>query len=148
IESLGNAAAGVPPREASWGQAFRNMFNSDVGNNGLLADWTLTGSITLTWDVQNRGARGARQQAKLAVEQATLQLEQARQEVVADVILAANRLRTAGKTITAARTSEELARENLAAEQAKFELGRATNYDVLLRQDQLDEAATATVRAQ
>ena len=148
IESLGNPAAGVPPREASWGQAFRNMFNADVGNNGLLADWTLTGNITLTWDVQNRGARGARQPATLAVEQATLQLEQTRQEVVADVILAANRLRTAGKTIVAARTSEELARENLAAEQAKFELGRATNYDVLLRQDQLDAAATATVRAQ
>jgi outer membrane protein len=148
VESLGNPAMGIAPRPASWGQAFRNMFNDDVGKNGLLADWTLTGSITLTWDVQNRGARGARQQAKLAVEQTALQLEQARQQVVAGVIIAANRLRTASKTIVAARVSEELARENLAAEQAKFELGRATNYDVLLRLDQVDEAAAATLRAQ
>jgi len=148
VESLGNPAMGIAPRPASWGQAFRNIFNADAGRDGLLADWTLTGSVTLAWDVQNRGARGRRQEAKLAVQQAGLELEQTKQQVVADVILAANRLRTTGKTIAAARISEELARENLAAEQTKFELGRATNFDVILRLDEVDRAAAGTLRAQ
>ncbi len=147
IDRAANPAAGVEASEATWGGAFGNIFNGDVRNDGVLADWTLGGNITLTWDVQNRSARGQQQQVKLTADQVELRLAQAREDLVADVVRTTSRLRTAGKTITAAELSEELARENLTAEQSKFELGRATNYDVLLRLDELDAAAALALGA-
>jgi outer membrane protein TolC len=70
------------------------------------------------------------------------------QEVTAAVISAANKLRTTGKMIEVAELSRELAEDNLAAEQTRFDLGRATNYDVLLRLDEVDEASKNSLRAQ
>jgi outer membrane protein TolC len=147
IDRAADPAAGVQARKATWGGAFGNIFSDDVQADGVLADWMLSGNVTLTWDVQNRSARGARQQVELGVEQVELRLAQAREDLIAEVVRTTSRLRTAGKTITAAELSEELARENLAAEQSKFELGRATNYDVLLRLDELDAAAALALGA-
>jgi outer membrane protein TolC len=143
VDTLPNPMTGAPGTEASWGQAFGN-----IGNDGKLADWTLAGSVTLTWDVQNRGAKGARQQARVEIEKAQAQLEQARQEVTGAVISASNRLRTTGKMIEVAQLSRDLAEDNLAAEQIRFDLGRVTNYEVLLRLDEVDEAAKNHLRAQ
>jgi outer membrane protein TolC len=143
IDTLGNPMTGQPPTEATWGQAFGNM-SDDSG----LADWTIAGALTLTWDVQNRGAKGLRQKARAEIEKAQALLEQARQEVTGAVISAANKLRTTAKMIEVAELSRELAEDNLAAEQTRFDLGRATNYDVLLRLDEVDEAAKQSLRAQ
>ncbi len=58
-----------------------------------------------------------------------------------------NALRTASKQIDVADISVELAQENLEAEQARFEVGRSTNFDVLQRLDQLDQARTSALSA-
>ena len=68
--------------------------------------------------------------------------------MVAGVIRSANSLRTAGKTIEVTQISYDLAQQNLAAEQARFEVGRATNYDVLLRLDEVDTAAANALNAE
>ena len=47
----------------------------------------------------------------------------------------------------AAELSHELARENLEAEETKLQAGRASAYDVLLRLEDADEAATEALRA-
>jgi outer membrane protein TolC len=139
---------GVPAERGSWSQAFRNIFSEDISKDGLLADWTLSGEITLTWDVQNRGPKGNHERAKAEIRKAELNLEQVEQQVSAAVIRAANGLRTAGKVIEVANLSLELALENLEAEQARFEVGRSTNYDVLLRLDEVDAAAASALNAQ
>jgi outer membrane protein TolC len=77
-----------------------------------------------------------------------VQLNQARQTVAAGVIRAANALRTAAKVMDVSQISLELAKENLLAEAARFEVGRSTNYDVLLRLDQVDLAAAQALNAQ
>ncbi|MBC8069925.1 MAG: TolC family protein [Deltaproteobacteria bacterium] len=150
VDRNGSAAAGDPGSEGNWGEAFRNFFNDgdQIRENGLLADWSLNGSLSLTWDVQNRGAKGRHQNAKLQIRKAEVNLERARQTVAAGVIRAANSLRTAGKVMDVAEISVELAKENLAAEQARFEVGRSTNYDVLLRLDELDKAQASALSAQ
>lgn len=150
IDRNGNPAAGDPGAEGNWGDAFKNFFNEgdQIRNNGLLADWSLNGSLSLTWDVQNRGAKGRHQNAKLAIRKAEVNLQRARQTVAAGVIRAANGLRTAGKVMDVAEISVDLAKDNLAAEQARFEVGRSTNYDVLLRLDELDKAQAAALSAQ
>lgn len=150
VDRAGNAASGDPGRQGNWGEAFKNFFNErdQIADKGLLADWQLTGSLSLTWDVQNRTPKGNHQAAKLQIKKAEVNLQKARQTVASSVIRAANSLRTAGKVMDVAQISVDLAKDNLAAEQARFEVGRSTNYDVLLRLDELDKAQAAALSAQ
>jgi outer membrane protein len=150
VDKVPDVETGDPGTQGSWPAAFRNIFSDfdDPQSDGLLADWTLTGQITLTWDVQNRGPKGRHQAALLQIKKAEVQLNQARQTVAAGVIRAANALRTAAKVMDVSQISLELAKENLLAEAARFEVGRSTNYDVLLRLDQVDLAAAQALNAQ
>lgn len=144
-----DGTTGDPGVEGDWGDAFRNFFPDSVGDgNGFLADWTVQGTLSLTWDVRNRTAKGRHQAAKLQIKKAEATLEKTRQTVAAGVIRAANGLRTAGKVMEVSEISVELAKENLAAEQARFDVGRSTNYDVLLRLDELDKAEASALAAQ
>lgn len=148
VDFLPDPTTGDPGREGNWGEAFQNIFSEDIQDEGLLADWTVQGTLSLRWDIQNRGPKGAHEAAKLQIKRAELQLEQAKQQIAANVIRAANSVRTAGKQIDVARVSLELAEDNLAAEQARYEVGRATNFDVLQRLDELDDAAAQALNAQ
>ncbi|HET6582924.1 MAG TPA: TolC family protein [Nannocystaceae bacterium] len=148
IDQAPQQQTGDPGTEGNWGEAFRNIFSDNPSRDGLLADWTISGGLTLTWDVQNRGAKGRHQVAKLQIKKAEINLQRAKQQVASGVIRAANNLRTAGKVMDVAQISVELARENLAAEQARFEVGRSTNYDVLLRLDELSKAWASALSAQ
>ncbi|MCH9685316.1 MAG: TolC family protein [Deltaproteobacteria bacterium] len=147
VDSVPDQTTGAPGAQGSWPEAFRNIFSDNI-RDGILADWTLTGNISLTWDVQNRGAKGQHESAQLQIKKAEVQLEQARQNVAAGVIRSANGLRTAAKVMEVADISLELSRENLQAEQARFEVGRSTNYDVLQRLDEVDAAAGQALNAQ
>jgi outer membrane protein len=150
VDRVPDAASAASGTQGSWPEAFRNIFSDfdDPGSDGLLADWTLTGQISLTWDVQNRGPKGRHEAALLQIQKAEVQLHQARQTVASGVVRAANGLRTASKVMEVAEISLDLARQNLEAEQARFEVGRSTNYDVLLRLDQVDQAAAQALNAQ
>lgn len=142
IDTAGDPTTGAPGSRATWGEAFGNMFDSTG-----FADWTVQGDITLRWDVRNRQAKGAYQRAERSRKQAEVELEALRQGLEVDVIRAANRVRTASKVMDAAQLSHELARENLEAEETKLQAGRASAYDVLLRLEDADEAATEALRA-
>lgn len=148
VDTIPDAGTGDPGSQGGWGEAFRNIFSDNVANDGLLADWTLTGNVTLTWDVQNRGPKGQHQAAVLQIEKSRIQLEQTRQQIAASVIRAANGLRTASKVMEVSEISLELAQDNLAAEQARFDVGRSTNFDVLQRLDEVDQAAANALNAQ
>lgn len=148
IDTVPDASTGDPGSQGSWGEAFRNIFSDKVAGNGLLADWTLTGSLSLTWDVQNRGPKGQHEAAIQQIEKSRVQLDQARQQIAAGVIRAANALRTASKVMEVSEISLDLANDNLAAEQARFDVGRSTNFDVLQRIDEVDQAAANALNAQ
>ena len=146
IDTLPDPMTGAPGQDSSWGGAFGNIFNDDVGD-GALADWTLTGTVTLRWAVRNRTAKAAHEEALLAVRRGELTISDMRRQITSQVVEAASVLRTAGKMIDVAELSYELAQDNLAAEQARFKVGRATNYDVLLRLDEVDDTATEALDA-
>ncbi len=148
VDALPSAQTGNPGSTGSWGEAFGNIFSDDVAQDGVLADWTVQGSLSLTWDVQNRTPKAQHQIAKLQMRRTQEQIQQVRQQISASVIRAASGLRTAGKSIQVAEVSLELAMENLEAEQARFDVGRSTNFDVLERLDQIDDAAASALSAQ
>lgn len=148
VDSNPSATSGDPGRQGSWSEAFRNIFSDNVADDGLLADWTVTGSITLQWDIQNRTPKANYEIARLQIEKAEQQLDLVRQQIAGNVIRAANSVRTASKSMEVAEISLELAQENLAAEQARFDVGRSTNFDVLQRLDEVDAAEANALNAQ
>jgi outer membrane protein TolC len=147
VDRLPNTNTGAPGEAGSWGQAFRNFGTENVATSGLFAEYTVSGALDLTWSVQNRTARGNHQRVLAELELAELNLKAIRQNTATQVIIASNKLRSAAKQMELARLSIELAEQNLAAEQARFEVGRSTNYDVLFRIDELLNAQTTHLRA-
>ena len=148
VDSSPSAQSGDPGSRGSWGEAFRNFITEDVARDGLFAEYTVTGALDLTWSIQNRTAKGNHQRVLAEIRQAELNLKQIRQTTSTSVIRANNNLRSAAKRYELANLSVELAEQNLAAEQARFEVGRSTNYDVLFRIDELTAAQSTTLQAQ
>jgi outer membrane protein len=147
VDFLPNAATGQPGATGSWGEAFRNFGTTNVAEDGLFADYTITGALDFSWSVQNRTAKGNHQRVLAELRQAELNLKAVRQSTATQVISATNGMRSAAKQIELAQLSIELAEQNLAAEQARFDVGRSTNYDVLFRIDELLNAQTTLLRA-
>lgn len=147
VDALPNPSSGEPGSTGSWGEAFRNFGTDDVSRDGLFAEYTISGALDLSWSVQNRAARGNHQRVLAEIRQAEVNLKSIRQNTASQVITATNSLRSAAKQMELASLSIELAEQNLAAEQARFEVGRATNYDVLFRIDELLNAQTTLLRA-
>lgn len=147
VDTAPNAQAGLPAEQGGWGEAFRNFISDDVQRDGLFADFTVRGQLDLTWNVQNRAARGNHERVMVEVRQAEINLKQTQQTIASSVIRASQSMRTAIKRIDVADLSVELAEDNLEAEQARFDVGRSTNYDVLLRLDELNQAKQEALNA-
>ncbi|HVH98488.1 MAG TPA: TolC family protein [Enhygromyxa sp.] len=147
VDTRPDEQTGAAGSTGSWGEAFRNFGTDDVAEDGLFAEYTVTGALDFTWSVQNRTAKGNHQRVLAEIRQAELNLKSVRQSTATQVISASNKLRSAAKQIELARISIELAEQNLAAEQARFDVGRSTNYDVLFRIDELLTAQTTLLRA-
>lgn len=147
VDELPDAQTGESGSRGSWGEAFANFVTDDIARDGLFAEYTISGALDLTWSVQNRQAKGNHQRVLAELDQAELNLKSIRQNTATQVITATNNMRSATKQLQLAELSIELAEQNLEAEQARFDVGRATNYDVLFRIDELLSAQTTYLRA-
>lgn len=150
IDARADAAGGKPAITATWGQAFKNFFNpaDQIGDKGVLADYTMRAELTLNWDIQNRAPRATHERIVLEMRRAEAQLRRNRQNIAAAVIRAVNAQRTAGARMTISAESVRLAESNLRAEEARSRVGRSTSYDVLFRQDELAIANFNALSAQ
>lgn len=147
VDTSPDPQAGTPGESGSWGEAFQNFVTDDIATKGLFAEYTVSGALDLTWSVQNRVARGNHQRVLAELRQAELNLKSVRQNTSTQVITAINNMRSAQKRIELADLSIELAQQNLDAEQARFDVGRSTNYDVLQRIDELLNAENTKLLA-
>ena len=97
--------------------------------------------------VENRLARGQMRAAEEDLNLAHLNAEDFAMQLRDLVLRAARSVRTAGTRVTLGQRAVEFAQRNLDAERARFQAGRATNNDVLLRQQELKDAETRLLRA-
>jgi outer membrane protein TolC len=97
--------------------------------------------------VENRLARGQLRAAEEDLNLAHLNAEDFTLQLRDLVLRAARSIRTAGTRVALGQREVEFARLNLDAERARFQAGRATNNDVLLRQQELKDAETRLLRA-
>jgi len=147
VDTAAVSETGTPAAQGSWSEAFGNFINEDVGNDGLFADFTLSGQLDLQWDIRNRTAKANHQRARIQIALAELNLQKTQQALASQVIQAARSMRSALKRIDVSDLSVELSESNLEAERARFSAGTATNYDVLSRIDELNRARQDALNA-
>jgi outer membrane protein TolC len=97
--------------------------------------------------IQNRAAHGQLSMAEEDLNLAHLNAEDFALQLRDLVLRAARSIRTAGRRVELGQREVAFAQQNLDAERARFQAGRATNNDVLLRQQELKDAETRLLRA-
>jgi outer membrane protein TolC len=103
--------------------------------------------LTFELPVQNRAARGQMQDAEEAANLARINAEDLAAKLRDLVLRTTRSIRTASKRVELGRREVDFGQRNLDAERARFQAGRATNNDVLLRQQELKDAETRLLRA-
>jgi outer membrane protein TolC len=133
------ATAGATGRRTDLGESL-----SQTGN---LENPTWSAGLVFQLPVQNRSARGAAASARLSGQLAELDAADLEIAIRDGVARLAARIRAASRRIELSRAAIGFADKNLTAEKARFDVGRATNNDVLLRQQELKQAEIHLARA-
>jgi outer membrane protein len=112
-----------------------------------LREPTVNARLTLRHEFGQRTARGRLDAARARLEQFAIDIGLAETAIKRELILTVQQAETAQQRIVLTERVIELAKRNIEAERARFELGRATNFDVLQRQDELEQAQLRRARA-
>ncbi len=110
-------------------------------------DLTWSAGLSFDFPIENRTAEGQMRVARLASERSRLDTGDLELEINFQVQRLTSMLRTASRRVELARATVGFANQNLEAEKARFSVGRSTNNDVLLRQQELKTAEIAGVQA-
>jgi outer membrane protein TolC len=117
--------------------------------NGLFRQRFFDASIGVSVEVPlgRRVAHGDLGVAQARQRQTSLQVLKMRERITVDVLEAATALETAASRIQAARAGLEAANTQLTAEQVRFTAGASTNFVVLTRQNDLQQAQLTEISA-
>ena len=126
---------------------WKTSLDDALKQTAKLGDLAWSAGLTFELPVQNRSARGQAQTAEEGLNLATINAEDFTLQLRDLVLRAARSARTASQRSELGRREVEFAKQNLDAERARFHAGRATNNDVLLRQQELKDAETRLLRA-
>ncbi len=112
-----------------------------------LDDMTWSAGLNFEVPLENRVAEGADRVARLGNERSRLEAGDLEMEIRNQVVRLASVIRTAARRVELAKATVGFANQNLEAEKARFSVGRSTNNDVLLRQQELKSTEIQVVRA-
>ncbi len=134
---LGGPAAFEIP--GGYGDALAHLAGVDY------PDWTV--QLQLSYPLGQSAQRAAHARAQLQVRQTRAQLRQLELQIATEVTSAAVQIQSVQPRIDAARGARELAEEQLAAEERKFDVGMSTNFFVVQAQRDLATARDTELRA-
>ncbi|MFN8009966.1 MAG: TolC family protein [Holophagaceae bacterium] len=119
--------------------------NTDIAKSKIP---TYGASLTFSLPIANRAAKGTEIQARANRRSSELTLHDLELGIVLEVRQALRNLDASEKGVKAAEKTRIFREKNLEAEQKKFENGMSTNFFVLQRQDELDQARSSELQAQ
>jgi len=122
-------------------------FAETLAQTAGLDDLTWSAALNFQAPVENRVANGQYRAAQLLGEQARLDAGTLELTIRDTVMRVSAQIRTASTRVELAKQTVGFAQQNLEAERARFSVGRSTNNDVLLRQQELKSAEISVVRA-
>ena len=103
-------------------------------------------ALNLTYPIGYSAAEVGVARARIQVQQTQAQIKQAELQVATDVTTAAVNVRNTLEAVQASATARELSEKRLEAAQSKFEVGMATNFEVVQAQRDLADARTTELR--
>jgi len=103
--------------------------------------------LTLNVPVNTIISRAQHAQARINLEQALLKIKNQEQQIFLEIKTAVRNVQTNYKRVQAYKAASELARKKLEAEQEKFNVGKSTNYLILLFQRDAANARSTELRA-
>jgi outer membrane protein len=110
--------------------------SSAVHHPGL----SITAGLIGDHAIEHRTERGGQAAARAAVLTARIAERDAQARLAVRATRAVQRARAAIASVALGDQAIDLAEQNVVAEQKRFELGKSTNFDVLRRQDELEQA--------
>jgi outer membrane protein TolC len=122
-------------------------FAQTLAQTGGLDSLTISGALNFQAPLENRAANGNYRAAKLILEQSRLDAGTMELGIRDSVIRTSVQIKTASVRVDLAKQTVGFAEQNLEAEKARFSVGRSTNNDVLLRQQELKSAQISVIRA-
>ncbi len=121
------------------GTSYAALFNQRLPDASI--------GVSLDVPLGNRAAKGEYGAAQAQQRQASLRMAQVRDRVAVDVLNAGTALETAAARIQSTRAALAAANTQLQAEQERFTAGTSTNFLVLTRQNDLQQAQLAEISA-
>jgi outer membrane protein TolC len=124
---------------------------SDLGRAwsqlGRFEAYGMSASLVLSEPIPRHGARGARQAAQALLHKAKLSTDDIALQVDTAVLRLVSQIDTARRRVEVLAATTDHASLDLEAERARFSVGRATNFDVLRRQEELAQTRLRQARA-
>jgi len=114
---------------------------------GKFKTYNLLASLTFRDALGRDAARGALQSARAGVDKAKVSTSQVQRQVDASVARVVAALSEAAQRVAVMEPAIAQANLDLDGERARFEVGRATNFDVLRRQQELTDTQLRLARA-
>jgi outer membrane protein len=102
--------------------------------------YTVSADLTFDVAIQRRAERGGQAAARAVLQGAKLTERQARARLAVRATRAVQRAQAALTSVALGDEAISLAEQNITAEQKRFELGKTTNFEVLRRQEELEQA--------
>ena len=122
--------------------------NNEVWDEILKANfpqWNL--QLSTTWRPFNKQGRLNKARSEISLRQTKITSKQNRIQIMQDVRNAIRDLESSDLSIKAAENSVRYQRENLTAEEQKFQNGLSTNYEVSQAQKNLSDAETSLIQS-
>lgn len=104
-------------------------------------------SLNISMPVGQNVANAAVAAARIQMDQNASQVRQIELQIATDVTNAATNVRSAIEAVQAAEAAQELAQKTYEAEQAKFDVGLSTNYNVILDLNALNTVKNSYLQA-
>jgi outer membrane protein TolC len=124
-----------------------NKFADSVERMTKFKDYQIGAELTFEYALGNNSAQGANQRAHAESQRVTVDMADIKAQIASSAVQAVALARSAEKRLELSRRAIELSEKNIKAEIGRFELGKSTNFDVLLRQDELKQARLRYARA-
>jgi len=111
-----------------------------VVNMATFDDFTAVANLSYEQSIGNHGARGRRAAARSERLRVRIDDADARAQIAEALAQAVVLAQSAEKRVVLATRAIDITQQNILAEQSRYQLGKATLFDVLLRQDELKQA--------
>jgi outer membrane protein len=122
-------------------------YGETIAQTAGLDDLTWSAGLNFQAPVENRAANGTYRAAQLTADQSRLDAAALELSIRDTVLRVSSQIHTSSTRVGLAKQTVGFAQQNLEAEKARFSVGRSTNNDVLLRQQELKSAEISVVRA-